>query len=298
MDLRHFRCFLAVADCLHFSRAAELLHISPPALTKQVQALERALGVRLFNRTKRSVSLTSAGEIFRLEAQQAIAQFAQAEESARRAGRGEIGRLEIGYVASAAYSGVLQRELSNFRRTHPDLQLNPFEGSLARLPQMIEAGTLDVAFLRPPVTYPTGIDAAVILRERFVVALHSDSPLARSKVIRPLQLRDEHFIIPEQEFGTLEIGRRGRFHPHIVARPGRLVAVITMVSLGAGVAVVPESVVERILIPDVSYHEIQGRVVPSEIAVAYRRHEKAPAVRAFIAQIKKRAEDADSDDRD
>lgn len=286
MDLRHFRCFLAVADCLHFSRAAELLHISPPALTKHIQEAEKMLGVRLFNRTKRSVSLTSAGEIFQVEARQALEQFAQAELSVRRAGRGEIGRLEVGYVASTAYSGVLQRELSAFRRLYPDLEVNPREGALAKLPQYIDGGTLDVAFLRPPVTYPAGIDAVLIARERFVVALHDGSPHAKSKRIDPAQLRNERFILPEQESGTLEVGRRGAFHPNIVTRPGRLVAVVTMVSLGTGIAIVPHSVVDRIIIPDVSYREIEGNIVPSEIAVAYRRHEKAPAVRAFIEQIR------------
>lgn len=289
MDLRHFRCFLAVADCLHFSRAAELLHISPPALTKHIQEAERLLGVRLFNRTKRSVSLTSAGEIFQVEARRALDQFAQAELSVRRAGRGEIGRLEVGYVASTAYSGVLQKALSTFRKLHPDLEVNPREGALAKLPQYIEGGTLDVAFLRPPVTYPAGIEAILISRERFVVAVHNDSPHAQLDEIEPAQLSREHFILPEQESGTLEVGRRGGFHPHIVARPGRLVAVITMVSLGAGIAIVPHSVVDRIIIPDVSYREIEGSIVPSEIAVAYRRHEKAPAARAFIEQIRQTA---------
>ncbi|WP_454726893.1 MULTISPECIES: LysR family transcriptional regulator [Cupriavidus] len=292
MELRHFRCFMAVADCLHFVRAAELLHISPPALTKQIQEAERMLGVRLFHRTTRSVSLTSAGEVFQVEARRALEQFAQAEESVRRAGRGEIGRIEVGYIASTAYSGVLQAELSIYRKHYPDLEVNLREGALARLPQLIEAGTLDVAFLRPPVTYPVGIDGIVIARERFVLALHAESPLARLDVVHPAQLRDERFILPEQESGTLEIGRRGQFHPQIVTRPGRLVAVVTMVSLGSGVAVVPHSVVDHIVIPDVVYREIHGGVVPTEIAVAHRRHEKAPAVRAFIRQVRERGKAA------
>lgn len=289
MNLRHFQCFLAVADCLHFSRAAELLDISPPALTKHIQEAERLLGVRLFNRTKRSVSLTSAGEVFHIEARRALDQFAQAELAVQRAGRGEIGQLEVGYVASTAYGGVLQRELSAFRKNYPNVEVNPREGAMAKLPQYVEAGTLDVAFLRPPVTYPAGIDAIVISRERFVVALHKDSPLAQLATIPPSQLRNERFILPEQEAGTLEVARRGGFHPEVVTRPGRLVAVVTMVSLGSGIAVVPHSIVDRIVLPDVSFREIEGEIVPSEIALAYRRHEKAPATRAFIDQVRKSA---------
>lgn len=286
MDLRHFRYFVAVADCLHFSRAAEILDISPPALTKQIQDAEKMLGVRLFNRTKRSVSLTSAGEVFLGEARRALDQFVHAEEAVRRAGRGEIGRVEIGYVASTAYSGVLQKELSIYRKNYPDLEVNLHESSLVRLPQLVEAGTLDVAFLRPPITYPVGIEGMVIARERFVLALREDSELSQLDVVPPARLRNERFILAEQQSGMLELGRRGEFHPNIVARPGRLVAVITMVSLGTGLAVVPESVVNHIVIPGVIYREIEGGIVPTEIAVAYRRHEKAPAIRAFIRQIR------------
>lgn len=91
MELRHFRCFLAVARSLHFSRAAAELGISPPALSKQIQETERFLGARLFLRTKRSVALTAAGEVFLGEAQRAMQQIGQAQEAARRAGRGELG---------------------------------------------------------------------------------------------------------------------------------------------------------------------------------------------------------------
>jgi DNA-binding transcriptional LysR family regulator len=287
MDLRHFKSFMAVADCLHFTRAAERLNISVPALSKQIKETEQALGTRLFNRTKRAVSLTSAGEIFWVEARRALEAVEQAEESARRAGRGEIGRIEIGYVASTAYSGILQTELDKFRNDYPDLEISLREGALERLPQLIDAGTIDVAFLRPPLTYPVGIEGIVISRERFVVALHMTSSLASSKVIRPAQLAHERFILPEQQSGTLEVGRRGGFHPQIIARPGRLVAVVTMVSLRMGVAVVPDALVDHIAIPQVVYRDIQGSVVPTEIAVAYRRHEKSPAVRAFIRQLQR-----------
>ncbi len=285
MDLRHFKSFITVADCLHFTRAAELLNISVPALSKQIKEAEEALGTRLFNRTKRTVSLTAAGEIFWVEAKRALDAVEQAEESARRAGRGEIGRIEIGYVASTAYSGILQTELDKFRNDYPDLDVNLREGALERLPQLIDAGTIDVAFLRPPLTYPVGIEGIVVSRERFVVALHATSPLSSSKIVQPAQLAGERFILPEQQSGTLEVGKRGGFHPQIVARPGRLVAVVTMVSLRMGVAVVPDAVVNHIAIPDVVYRDIQGSIVPTEIAVAYRRHEKSPAVRAIIRQL-------------
>src|ERR1700757_4165815 len=99
MELRHLRYFVAVAETLHFGRAAEQLNIAPPTLTVQIQEIERTLSARLFQRTKRSVALTAAGEIFLSEARNVLDQFAKAESAGRRAGRGETGRVEIGYVS-------------------------------------------------------------------------------------------------------------------------------------------------------------------------------------------------------
>lgn len=116
MELRHLRYFVALAEELHFARTAERLNIAPPTLTVQIQEIERTLSARLFVRTKRSVALTPAGEIFLSEARNVLEQFAKAESVGLRAGRGEIGRVEIGYVGSAAFAGVLQDQISRFSR--------------------------------------------------------------------------------------------------------------------------------------------------------------------------------------
>ena len=155
MELRHFRCVLAVAHSLHFARAAAELGISPPALTKQVQETEQLLGTRLFQRSKRAVSLTAAGELFVIEATRALAQLAQAQDVARRAGRGELGRLEIGYVASAAYSGVLQDQFSRFRVSHPGIHIGAREYAMDALPGLLDQGRVDLAFVPRPCTCRT-----------------------------------------------------------------------------------------------------------------------------------------------
>ena len=148
LELRHFRCVLAVAHSLHFARAAVELGISPPALTKQVQETESLLGTRLFQRSKRAVALTAAGELFVLEAARALAQLAQAQEVARRAGRGELGRLEIGYVASAAYAGVLQGQFARFRASHPGIHISAREYPMETLPDLLDQGRVDLALLK------------------------------------------------------------------------------------------------------------------------------------------------------
>ena len=286
MELRHFRCVLAVAHSLHFARAAAELGISPPALTKQVQETEQLLGTRLFQRSKRAVALTAAGELFVLEAARALAQLAQAQEVARRAGRGELGRLEIGYVASAAYSGVLQDQFSRFRASHPGIHIGARETAMDALPGLLDQGRVDLAFVRPPLHLPDGIDMVVLLRDRFVLAVQADSPLARLGVIGPAALAQQAFIVPEQELGTLEVSRRGGFAAQVVSRPGSLVAVLTEVSLGVGCAIVPHSVMASVQLPGVVFRELATPQISSEIAVAFRRHEQAPAARAFIAQLR------------
>ncbi|MGX9772677.1 LysR family transcriptional regulator [Janthinobacterium aestuarii] len=286
MELRHFRCVLAVAHSLHFARAAAELGISPPALTKQVQETEQLLGTRLFQRSKRTVSLTAAGELFVLEASRALGQLAQAQEVARRAGRGELGRLEIGYVASAAYSGVLQDQFARFRASHPGIHIGAREYAMNTLPGLLDQGRVDLAFVRPPLHLPDGLDSVVLLRDRFVLAVQADSPLALSDPAAPAALAQQAFIVPEQELGTLEVSRRGGFAAQVVSRPGSLVAVLTEVSLGVGCAIVPHSVMASVRLPGVVFRELAGPQISSEIAVAFRRHEQAPAARAFIAQLR------------
>lgn len=286
MELRHFRCVLAVAHSLHFARAAAELGISPPALTKQVQETEQLLGTRLFQRSKRAVSLTAAGELFVLEAARALDQLAQAQDVARRAGRGELGRLEIGYVASAAYSGVLQDQFSRFRVSHPGIHIGAREYAMDALPGLLDQGRVDLAFVRPPLHLPDGLDSVVLLRDRFVLAVQADSPLARLDMAEPAALAQQAFIVPEQELGTLEVSRRGGFAAQVVSRPGSLVAVLTEVSLGVGCAIVPHSLMASVQLPGVVFRELATPQISSEIAVAFRRHEQAPAARAFIAQLR------------
>jgi DNA-binding transcriptional LysR family regulator len=289
MDLRHFECFNAVANCLHFARAAEQLGISPPALTKQIQALERDLGTRLFNRSKRTVALTSAGALFAAEADLALRQFERARQTARRAARGEIGAIKLGFVASATYAGVLQREVSLFREHHADVEIEMHEVAMVSLPQMLEDGRLDLAFLRPPMSYPAGIDEISLISERFVLATSTRSSFAHLAEVHPRQLANESFVVPEQESGTQEVGRRGGYTPIIAARPGSLVAVVSLVSLGRGVAIVPSTLIDRVKMPGVVYCEVAGKPIPTQIAMAFRRHERAPAVCRFIEQLKLKA---------
>ncbi len=154
MDIRHFRYFLAVAQQRNFTRAAQVLGIAPPTLSRQIQDLESALGVRLFIRQQRQVSLTEAGQALLPEADATVRQFELAQRNARRAGRGEVGHIELGYVASAVYSGVLQRQVQAFSRDCSEVSLSVQEAPMADLPVSVAEGRFDLGYVRSPMALP------------------------------------------------------------------------------------------------------------------------------------------------
>lgn len=286
MEIRHFRYFLAVARHRHFTRAAEQLGIAPPTLTRQIQDLENALGTRLFLREQREVRLTEAGRALQIEAELAVRQFETAQYNVQRAGRGEAGRIELGYVASAVFSGVLQRHVSQFRERYADVEFSINEHLMPTLPRLIEEGRLDVGFIRSPMQLPDSLSGVQLLTEGFALALPDSSWLCKMKVVNAVNLQNETFILPEQISGTLEVAAHGGFAPTLGPQPGGLVSVIALVSLGQGVAVVPESVVDHIRLPNVVYRRIEDCQPSSSLSLIHRRHEKAPAVMRFVEYVK------------
>lgn len=282
LELRHLRCILAVAKHLHFARAAEELGIAPPSLTKQIQDAERLLKLRLFNRTRRSVSLTPAGEAYIPEAGAALARLDQALELGQLVERGQLGRIQIGYVASAAFADVMRKTVTAFRQLHPRIEVDLTEAPMDEIPERLVNRQLDVAYVRPPMPYPEALQAIRVYQDQFVVALPQDSELAARTAVAPQQLRDARFAVPEQESGTLEVARRGHFTPQIGPRPGPLVAVLASVSLGNTVAIVPGTLCDCVTLPGVVYRPLTGKPIASEIALLYRRHERSRAVSAFL----------------
>lgn len=287
MDIRHFRYFLAVARHRNFTRAAEQLGIAPPTLTRQIQDMEAELGARLFLRQVRDVSLTEAGAALVIEAEATVRQFESAQRNAQRAGRGDIGHIELGYVASAVYSGLLQKQVQGFAGQYPDVSLNVRESPMASLPNMILEGRFDLGYIRCPLALPDGIESVHLSDEGFVLALPVESWLSRLPVITCAHLHNENFILPEQVIGTLNVASQGDFVPKLGAQPGGLVAVIALVSLGQGVAVVPESVVGHVSLPNVVYRPIKDCNASSWLALIHRRFEKSPAVLRYVEWIKK-----------
>ncbi len=288
MELRHLRTFVVAAEMLHFARAAEALGVAPPTLTQQVQEIERNLGAKLFTRARRAVALTPAGAVFLTEARAVLARFDRAESVGRRAGRGEIGRIELGYVGSAAYNGTLQSELSRFRSSRPEVEIHARELAMPEIAGAVADGSLDVGFVRLPMDLPSNLGRHILARDNFCVALCANHPLAGlAAAVDPRTIACEAFIAPEQGSGLDEVARRGDFRPNVVASPGSLVAVVTQVSLGAGVSVIPDVVRSAIHIPNVVFLQLTGDPIQSEVAAIFRTRDPSAAVQTFVRQMRR-----------
>jgi DNA-binding transcriptional LysR family regulator len=291
MELRHLRYFIAVAEELHFGRAAARLNISAPTLSHQIGALESMLGAKLFTRrTKTAVALTHSGRRFLTEAQETLKQAAHAELVGRRAGRGDAGSISIGYVLSAACGGVLTTTLARFREIHPDVTFQMARVLTVEQYKTLADGSLDIGFTRTPHRYPTGLTGFIIDRQKFILAVPEKHYLASQKKITPAMLTNEGFVAAslESELGfwaNLSAVAPPGAALRIVARGPDVLTVIALVASGAGLAVVSESL-HHIAMPGVVYREVEGAHRTSDHIVAYRKNESEPVVKAFIKLLR------------
>ena len=290
MELRHLRYFVAVAEELHFHRAATRLHISQPPLSQQIRALERELGVTLLARNRRRVALTAAGESFRDDARSILAAVERASERARDIARGAIGTLSIGFVGSAMFSPTLPDILREFRSGHPDVELVLRELPTVAQLNALAAGELDIGVIRGPVELAEldgQLELLTIQRERLVAALPSGHPLASRRRLRPGELRGESFVIlarreaPGLYAGlATAMGDAGGL-PDDVLEVAEMQTIISLVAGGFGVSLVPASVgqVER---SGVTFLPISGPTPTIELALAWRRGTDLPVRNEFL----------------
>lgn len=286
LELRHMRYFLAVAEELNFGQAAEKLGIAQPNLSQQIKALEQIIGTSLFDRTKRSVQLTAAGEYFLEDARETLALAGTALTKAQRAGRGEIGQIAVGYVGSATYTGTLIAIMEAFREEYPSVEIDIFEMEMKEQLKSIEAGTLDIGFIRPPIDLPLGVGTSLILQEDIVLALPDRHPLAEVDTITLGDLSDERFITPRHGVNvsfhkhTTEACLAAGFTPRLGQQGSDFVTIISMVAIGFGVALVPQSC-QCLHLPGVRYKRLAGQQVQADLSLAFRHSEASPIVRAF-----------------
>lgn len=250
MELRQFRYFIAVAEELHFSRAAERLNIGQPPLSLQIQAIERELGVMLLRRTRRKVELTHAGKLFLDEARSALAQANRAVETAKRAARGEIGTLRLSFTTSAPLTSVFARAIRSFREARPEVHLELRIRTSQQILDGIRTEAIEVGLIRPSsrTPIPEGVQASVMHRDRLMLVLPAGHPLAAGRHAVPLAaLAAQPFVLRPRGTGAgfyeqvLDLCEGAGFTPAIVQEAPEPPTTLGLVAAGLGITVAPAS---------------------------------------------------------
>jgi DNA-binding transcriptional LysR family regulator len=289
MELRSLHSFIAVAETLHFSRAAERLHIAQPPLSQQIQRLEKEMGVQLFERTKRSVRLTTAGEVFLQEAYRTLAQAEHSIHAAQQADRGEIGRLAIGFVGSSAY-GVLPAIIQAFRERFPRVELILREWTTVEQVQALHKEEIQIGFVRPPILDAT-LHRLTVQQEPFLVTLPVKHPLGTTSPVLLSALADEPFIFVPSKLAPglchqmMDMCLQAGFQPRIAQEAIQFHVIISLVAAGLGIALVP-ACIRTFQRPDVVYLPLQGITTQTEIQVVWQRADHGPVVRNFLEVVK------------
>lgn len=292
-DLRHLEGFVAVAEELHFGRAAARLHIAQPALSQQIQRLESTLGVDLLIRERRRTRLSEAGQAFLVEARRTLAQAEIARTVARRAGRGELGRLRGGYVPTTSSKPFLA-VLAGFRRSHPQVQVELRELPLGSLAAPLHDDVVDVTFVaRLGEITCLGPDIAVheLSAEHFVAAVPAGHPLAGDPEIELAQLAQEDFVMLAPELCTewhetmiSTCGLAG-FAPRVTHHAREISTQLMFVAAGLGVTLVPASA-QALRGQDVTFVPLAGPSPRITSTVLWRAGNDIPVLRRFLDALK------------
>ena len=252
MDMRRLRYFLAVAEAGHITRAAAQLGMAQPPLSQQIKTLEAELGLQLFQRHPKGVTLTEAGRLLQDEARGLLRQTDALRQRLQRVAQGEQGQLALAFTSSAAAHAFVPRTLRACRQQHPDIGLDLREANAAEITAAVLANQLDCGLLRVPISRPPGLCFETLFHEPAVLALPIDHPAAPrpGQPPQPLALtalRDEGFILVRQPgapglyANLLALCESQGFRPRVVAEVPRMMSNLNLVAAGAGVSVVPAS---------------------------------------------------------
>lgn len=291
-DLRQLRHFIAVAEHLHFGRAATALHISQPPLSRSIQDLETRLGAKLFERTRRKVELTPAGTWYLEEARQVIARLERASREVAERAAGGAGALRIGFVTIADYS-VLPGLLSRFKAANPGVSLSLRELVTEAQLEALAAGDLDLGFVLPPLP-AREVDSVAANREPLVIALPEGHRLARER--GPLAVRalaEEPFVMVPASLArglsdvVLGLCTRAGFAPRVAQEAVQMQTVVSLVSSGLGVAIVPASLL-NLRRSGVVYRAVRDAHKKIELRLAWRRDTRSASLGRFVEMAKRK----------
>ena len=286
MELRHLRYFVAVAEELHFGRAATRLFIVQPSLSQQIQQLEEELGFPLLRRTKRLVELTDAGKVFLIEARRVLAQVQEAKRAAQRAYRGEVGRLVVGYISSSTYD-LLPMMLSAYRERFPHVEVALRELTTHEQLRALEEESIHIGLLRLPINNPL-IRVEVVRQEPIVCVLPEDHPLIAHERIEVSLLANEPFVLQAAQRGggyyvqLMKICLAAGFSPTVIQEVTEMHTIVSLVAAGMGVSLVPVSM-QKIRSQGVVYRELEGTTVMTEMATAWLHDSHSTIVQNFLS---------------
>ncbi|NUT51960.1 MAG: LysR family transcriptional regulator [Saccharothrix sp.] len=288
MDLKHLRAAVAVAEHLHFGRAAAALGTTQPPLSQAVKALEEELGVSLFHRDTRNVHLTAAGEAFAADARAVLSMVDGAVRRARAAGRGEEGSLAIGMVGSSVLH-PLPMIIREFRARYPAVTL-----SFTVLPTMsqverLRSGALDVGLLRPPLPGPADdLELVPVSREPLVAVVPNDHRLARRRRVHVRSLAGEPFVLFPRHLGPglhdeiTALCRHGGFTPEVAQEAAQMPTIVGLVAAGCGVGIVPGSAAAQAR-PEVVFLPLSPTVRLVDLSIALPVAGRSPVAANFTA---------------
>lgn len=289
IELRHLRYFVAVAEEMHFGRAAERLNMSQPPLSHAIRQLETELRAELFIRTTRTMEITAAGTLLLDRTRSILADADSAVADVRRVAAGKLSRLNIGFTGSATYD-LLPAVAHSFGVHLPGVELK-LHGEMLTSDQVdgLRSGSLDLAFLRPPVR-DHDLEVHVLRYEPLIAVLPSAHTLARLETIPLERMRGESFISYPDNYrsavynSVLEVCSRAGFHPKTVFEVQETSTLVSFVAAGLGVALVPASV-RQLQVAGAVYRPLQGRPETVGLAVAYRPGKRSQLLRKALQVI-------------
>lgn len=295
MELRQMRLFLAVAEELHFGRAAQRLGMAQPPLSRAIAQLENELGAPLLSRTSRRVSLTAAGEALRQQAEALLAQADLAERTVRQVATGELGRLRVGFVPWGAMR-ILPRALRDLRRHWPGVDVRLDEHMSRSQVEALRHGTLDAGILNRQYVDTSGLALATIETTRLVAAVPASWPIGQRRRVRLAELAEYPFVLFPHHWvpnyhATFEAAcRRAGFTPRVAQQVGQTFTLFNMVANELGIGLIQDSA-RHLKVEGVSLVTISDMddAFSAELAVAWSPARVTPPLRALLQAIGKAA---------
>jgi DNA-binding transcriptional LysR family regulator len=301
MELRHLRYFTAVVQWKSYREASRRIHVAQPAISRTVADLEEELGLKLFSRAKRVAQLTLEGEVFYAEAVRTLAQAELAIETARRAARGEIGRLSIGFLGSAT-SAFLPELVRRFKATYPGVKLTLQELTPVQQDAAFEKGEIDIGFTRTLTSEQSRTFSSRVLYRDPMMAVLPRSKRLKSKSVRVADLANESLVLFHRDgspglFDTITaMCQKAGFCPRVDCQPNMMQTVLSLVEAEQGVSIVP-ACVRNLRSDGVRFYRLQPDYVRVELVAAWKKTNSSVVLRGFLelidanaAQIRSKAE--------